>query len=74
VAALDRDLGLVPPGTAELALRADQDRAGLGVDERPTAPGQPAGIGLNDRDHVRGLAAEREIWRGQGRRASPGSR
>jgi hypothetical protein len=40
MAALDRDLGLVQKAAAELALSADQDRAGLGVDEqlRQVAP------------------------------------
>jgi hypothetical protein len=57
---------------AELALRADQDRAGLRVDEelRHVAPREPVGVGLHDRDHVRRLAIQRHLARPGERRAA----
>ena len=57
----DGHLGLVRPGPAELALRADQDRAGVGVDEElgDVARAQAVGVGRHDLDDV-------------GRRPSPG--
>src|SRR5690606_32193195 len=68
--AVDRHLVLVRPGAADLALAADQDRAGLGVDEqlRHRAGGEPRAVLRDDLDHVRRLAGDRNLARpGQGR-------
>ena len=62
---LHGDLLLLRPRAAELALRADEDRAGLRVDEelRHRAVRQPFRIRVHDRDDVRGLAIDRNLAR-----------
>src|SRR6266702_3767910 len=62
---LHHDRLLVGPGSAELALRTNQEAAGLSVDEqlRDQALRQPFRIGLDDRDDVRGLARDRQLAR-----------
>src|SRR5262249_5471336 len=62
----DLDLGLVRPAPAELALRSDQDGAGLRVDEELGdigGPREPVGVALHDLDDVRGLAFDRDLPR-----------
>src|SRR3546814_12323520 len=61
-------LGLVFPAPAEFALRADQDGAGIGVDEKFRDAGRvhPVGIGLCDLDHLGGFAIKRDLaWPAQ---------
>jgi len=71
-------LDQVGPGPGDLALPADQDRAGVGVDERLGQSGmgrQPLGIGRHDGVDV-GRGALDWVSRGQvsvGRRDSPAS-
>src|SRR5208282_6911917 len=71
VNALDRDLALIRPSPAILALRAGEDRAGLGVDEqlRRRALLEPFRIAVSDSDDIRGFALERNFARPRERRA-----
>src|SRR5215472_5396454 len=70
MAAANRYLVLVRPAPTEFALGADEDRAGIGIDEefRDLRCGEPAGIVVDEcRDRGR-LAVDRDLARpGEGR-------
>src|SRR5918999_681666 len=72
-------LGLVGPGSAELALRADEDRPGLDVEEQlrdARRRRQPLGVVVADLDDVGRRAHQRQLARPPRRRqtgAAPGT-
>ena len=69
---LHRHLRLVRPAAAKLALAADEDRAGIGVDEQlgHVACGKPGGIVLDRLHHVVRFALDRDHARPGERRAA----
>src|SRR5260370_38091897 len=70
VQALDRDLALIRPFAAEVALTTGQDRARLGIDEElgHGASAEPLRVFAHDRNDVGGLAVNRNLARPRERR------
>ena len=61
--ALDRNLGLIRPGAADLALAANQDCARLGVNKQfvHIALGEPLPVRLYDGNDIRRFALYRNL-------------
>src|SRR5271156_5475861 len=68
---LDRDLGLIWPGTAEVPRSASKSMAQLRIDEelwQVLAVREPVAVTLDQREVIRGLAVEHDLARPYQRR------